>query len=771
MTETYNAPDAYDAEQDNADATVYPFPQRDRTPDDADGLDVPEFLREYQQERRALSGAATGSRIVEGVVINRGPGAGAGPRAARRRRARSRARAAWALARIVGAHPGTRGALRQAVYVAAGVRLGARRAWESQTPAVHQQMMRAAAAAGNHEMALEWEERAARFRTERHARRMALLSSPVHAARGVAHGIIAGFLVLTVVGVSMAIYSHHVGDVTAPFVLTADVVMFAYRFVNVAWRPVLEAMPPAALLAAWFAGRRKGEVPAWLGPAGALPALPDTSFITPSIVVIALRDLGVSMLRKAITDMADGAAAMLGPITLAGAGVEVDVYLPSGVQTPDILDRHQKLAENLGRHRHELYITVPAERARTVRLWIADHGALDEPIEPSPLLTDPDMTVNWFTGAAPWGVDQRRNPVLFRPYQRHVLITGLSNHGKTAAIRAAALWAALDPCTEFRIADLKGVGDWGMFDGMATVLIQGPTDEHVMATTEMVEAAAEEMERRLLAVQGLDAKNGVDEKLGRRAGSGFHPLIVIVDEAQVAIMCPAVDNAKNPYGGFKNRSRFFNACRRIQNQGRAVNVTLWLGTQDPNPQNFPLMLRNGSHVRSALPLGSEGQAKMVLGEDAVNAGAAPHRLRRGIDKGVVVVTGEGVDFPAGQPHLTVWSHFIDGDGAHQVADNAKARRSAVVTGDGRAPAEDAAPLDVLTDVAAILGGAPRALVQDVMRALAERDARYREWTNADFKAAMESAGAPTYPYDGRMHVHGGRVREALAARISATENQ
>ena len=35
-----------------------------------------------------------------------------------------------------------------------------------------------------------------------------------------------------------------------------------------------------------------------------------------------------------------------------------------------------------------------------------------------------------------------------------------------------------------------------MFDGLATILIQGPTDEHVIQVTEMVEGAVEEMNRR-----------------------------------------------------------------------------------------------------------------------------------------------------------------------------------------------------------------------------------------------------------------------------------
>ena len=65
-------------------------------------------------------------------------------------------------------------------------------------------------------------------------------------------------------------------------------------------------------------------------------------------------------------------------------------------------NRRRKLAENLGRHEHEVFITIP-QAARTVRLWIADSGALDEPIGPSPLVTDADDDRRLRHRAAPPG--------------------------------------------------------------------------------------------------------------------------------------------------------------------------------------------------------------------------------------------------------------------------------------------------------------------------------------------------------------------------------
>ena len=40
---------------------------------------------------------------------------------------------------------------------------------------------------------------------------------------------------------------------------------------------------------------------------------------------------------------------------------------------------------------------------------------------------------------------------------------------------------------------------------------------------------------------------------------------------------------------------------------------------------------------------------MALGETPVELGAAPHKLRQGLDKGTLVVVGDGIDIPVGEP--------------------------------------------------------------------------------------------------------------------------
>ncbi|WP_406463512.1 ATP-binding protein [Streptomyces sp. NBC_00111] len=636
-----------------------------------------------------------------------------------------------------------RATARHGLYVLGGTRIVARRTWEGRTASRYERMLRAAEAAGNMEAATEWEERGQRFRQERHRRRMDLLTAPMDAAKGIAAGLGIGAGGLLLLGIMLAVANKDWTDIGAPTMALIELVRWIVFIITVTWGPLVTIGPWAVLLGLWAVGKNQQAAPQWALPANARSG--EGEPITPSIVVLALRNLGIAPLRTAIKEMGDAGASMLGPIRIAGCGVEVDVTLPSGVSTNEVQNRRRKLAENLARHEHEVFITIP-QAARTVRLWVADSGALDEPIGPSPLTTDQDLTANYKTGRAPWGQDLRGDAAALSLYQRHLLITGLSNQGKTAALRALALWLALDRTVEFRLADLKGAGDWAMFDGLATVLIQGPTDDHVVQATEMLEGGVSEMERRLQ----------------EPPGTVFPPLVLLVDEAQVAFMCPVVDSEKRPYGGSKATSRYFMAARKIHNQGRAVNVTLWQGTQDPTDQNLPKLVREGAHTRASLALGTESQARMALGDKAVDGGAAPNLLRPGLDKGTLVVASDGIAIPAGQASITVRTHFIDTDGAALITARAKAMRDGVTT---LHVIERDEERDPLADIATVIGDTNRVLTQDVLQRLAviSEDA-YGSWTHADLKRVLDGTAAEPYKSDGRMVVGRERIARAIANR-------
>jgi S-DNA-T family DNA segregation ATPase FtsK/SpoIIIE len=306
-----------------------------------------------------------------------------------------------------------------------------------------------------------------------------------------------------------------------------------------------------------------------------------------------------------------------------------------------------------------------------------------------------------------------------------------------------------------------------MFSGLAAVLLEGPTDEDVIAVTEMLEEAVREMERRIGWLKESGATDGVTREMAR-TDPRFRPLLLVVDEAQVAFMCPAKGEDGRPYGGTKATSRYFMAVRKLHNQGRALNVTLWQGTQDPTNENLPKLVREGAHIRASLVLGTEEQARMALGDKAVNGGAAPHKLRQGLDKGTVVVAGDGVKLAPGQSSITIRTHFVSGEQAADIAERAKAVRSKVAT---RSEAEPGQRVDPLADIAAALGDTARMRTDEVRQRLAEADpGTYRDWTASDLTQALDAFGAGPYKSHGQMVVSRERVLEALAERADGTED-
>jgi S-DNA-T family DNA segregation ATPase FtsK/SpoIIIE len=659
-----------------------------------------------------------------------------------RRRLRTKMRAVLADERTRDTY---RAVVRHGAYTVGGARIVWRRVWEDRTTARYGRMMRAAEAVGNMEEAKEWEERAHRFREARHHRRMDMLSGMREVPRAAGAVALTGAGVLTAAGIALAVANKDFADLAVPFEMAINAVRWAFIIGAIVWDLLPILGPALGLIALWDIGRRRQAAPRWALPA---TARGDGEPITPSIVVKAFRDLGISTLRKAVVDMEDAGASMLSLIAPAGCGVEVDVHLPSGVDTLEIQNKRRKLAENLGRHEHELYISI-APQPRTVRLWIADSGALDEPVPASPLVTDPELSANYKTGRAPWGLNLRGDAALVSLYQKHILVTGLSNQGKTAALRALALWLALDPTVEFRIGDLKGIGDWRMFLGLAVILIEGPTDDHVMDVTHMVEDVFEEMQRRLMAP----------------SGTTFPPLVVIVDEAQVAYGSGAKGLDGRPYGGEKATSRYFKAVKGIHDQGRAVNVTIWEGTQDPTNQNLPKRSREGNHIRASLVLGTESQAKMALGEAPVDAGAAPHKLRQGLDKGQLVVAGEGIQMPPGQVSENVRTHFIDGDDAAVIADRAKAMRSRVTTLRKLEAVED---VDQLADLEKVLAAEERVRTPEVLHRLKNLNpAFYTDWDGGRLRRLLTDHGEDTGVYQGYPVVNRERVLRALDNREEA----
>lgn len=606
-------------------------------------------------------------------------------------------------------HDRTRAVCREIAYIPGGVR-AAFDWWRTNcTNAGYARDIAAAQAAGNLEHVIALRKMADEAKHHRFERIKFYVRAPQELLKALVVIAVVAVVGLLLLGVAAALAFGDPTLVTGPIRAVMWAVATAVWLCTVGGSLLVGGLCGLVVLCLWAAGRRAGNVPEFLAPADQKTNQPGDT-ITRALAVQAFRDLGITALRQAIDKMEDGGNSLITShgIIRSGCGVEFDFALPSGVDVEEVI-KSSRLAGNLLRHKHEVFPTI-AQAARTVNVWAANSKALDEPIGASPLVYDESIRADYKHGTAPWGEDLRGEPFGLNLYQNHLLVTGLSKMGKTFSLRALALWLVTDTKPRIKLADLKGFGDWRMFTDLAETFIEGCAKDHIIAATEMLEDAVEEMKHRL--------RNRIVDP----------PLIVLVDEAQLAFASDVTDAAGVPYGGAKNRSRFYQACLEVLNQGRAVNVMLWLGTQDPTNQNLPERVREAMHIRCSLALGNAKKTRMALGEKAADTGAAPHNLRYGIDRGTVVVSGDGVDFEQGQAFATVRTHFIDDEQACAIAARALKLRGPVQ--------RDTEVRDLVQDVHEALGEDDEVNVTDMPARLRELAPHWRPYRSIKGKGLM-----------------------------------
>lgn len=514
------------------------------------------------------------------------------------------------------------------------------------------------------------------------------------------------------------------------------------------------------VFAAWNAGKNGQMAPAAVQSNA--PAQREVVNLTPSIVVKGLRDLGIGPLKAALKDDPDAGAWMLGPITRYGPGAQVQVKLPPQVNTEKIRANRNTLAGNLDRKSHEVLIECSEDSEREFTLWVADSGALDQSVPDSPLLNPDYGQVDIYRDLMPWGVSPKGEALELFLHQQHLLLAGLSKQGKTAAARSIILWLSLDPSVRLLISDLKGFGDWSMFDGLAEQLIEGSSDAKYIETADMLAYAMAEYESRMARWKAMGGKGDID-RASSQPGSGFEPMVIVIDEAQKLYTCSTEHPDGGEIGGNGKKAKAARTAQAIHDQARAANIWLVQFAQNPTNANLPAIVREGAFIRASLFVGTESVAKMALGESAVDTGAAPHALRQGKDRGTVVLApGESMDLPGGASHTTVRTHYISTKDAYDVAERAKALRS------GPKPVVEAPEnRDLLADVAEVLGSekALRAKsVTEKLRGLAPHHRDYAELTAEGLTTQLDALDVPVRSKDGYPTVRAQRVQAALAER-------
>ncbi|MFE9391202.1 cell division protein FtsK [Streptomyces sp. NPDC006784] len=657
-----------------------------------------------------------------------------------------RTRSAYRVARTAATHERTRTAARAAVrhslYVAGGARIVTRRAWESRSTARFERMMRAAEAAGNVELAKEWEERASRFRADRHKRRMELLTSAPKVAKSTAVGVLAGEAGLLLLGGALAIANEDITHVIAPTVAVIEFIRWMVVIGTVVWGPLVVSAPWLLLLALWGVGRKQQAAPQWALPADApgRDVVPDENAI-----LQALKNMGLAPLNKAIKD--GWQPRWVQPTTRSGKGWHTQLQLPLGVTVETIADKKQVLAHNLLRKPIEVWPTEPRDQAGVLDLWVADPGVLTSPVPPWPLLTD--GTADFFKGV-PVALNARGEQVTGRLMAANYLVAGIMGSGKSSLVVSLLLGAMLDPLVEIDVHVLAYNVDYDVMRPRLRSLVKGDEDEHILAAMDTLRSLVGEVSRR---GQELERLGGLESKLTREIAErdpSMRPRVVVFDEVHELF--------SHPEHGKEAKELALKVTKKARKTGI---VLLWI-TPDADAASLPRGISKTVSNRVAFAINDHQGNDAILGTGMHKNGYSATTLVAGEDVGTAMAAGFGKT-----PGL-IRSYYVRKEAGIDEITPVVERAVALRNGVTPAPSAPAAePVDHLADIAAVLGDEPRKRTDEVRQQLAERNpGEYRAWTAQDLTRALEAAGAAPYKSSGVMVVSRARVREALEERES-----
>lgn len=635
---------------------------------------------------------------------------------------------------------------RHPAYVAAGGRTVARRAWESRTTARHERMMRLAEAQGDHASVLEWEQRTAVFRKERHERRMAMLAVPVHAARAIVVGTMTTIGLLVLLGIVLALSSGHIGGVGAPLMTAVHIIRWLVNLVSLLWRPALGASLLAGMLALWSIGRHRGDLPTWL--AVAADAEMDLE-IDETTIARALEALRIPQITAYLKQ-----GLPLQYLTTAradGRGTHAVIRLPAGVTAERIAKRRADLATGLYRAAKEVWPTTGSE-AGILDLWVADKGALAQGAGPYPLLSDGVTDV--FKGV-PFGRTLRGDAIVAPLFERNTITGGMPGQGKSSAARAIMAGAALDPTCELRIWVPDSNFDFEAFAPRCSVYVMGAEDERIEEILFGLRDLHDEVQRRGKLLIRFEEPS-VTRKLASR-GVGLHPIVALLEEAHVAIQHPK-------YG--KEISQLLIDIVKL---GRKRFVHLIVSTQAPTKDSMPRDVTRNCSNGIAFAVGDHVANDALLGQGAYSAGHRATELIPGVDKGTAVAKGL-----TGERSEIVQVYFLDisrgNDQITPIITRSLAeieRRGLPVPGTGPA-AREAEPesRDLLTDLDAALGGeiVPSNDVPALLRDLAPGWPGYQALTGTALREQLAALGIKVPSTGNRWPLDPRSIRDALTAR-------
>jgi S-DNA-T family DNA segregation ATPase FtsK/SpoIIIE len=402
------------------------------------------------------------------------------------------------------------------------------------------------------------------------------------------------------------------------------------------------------------------------------------------------RKLTADLVRKAIlaTGKVKDAGAIKFPreIVRDGPGYLAVVDLPDGVIGVDIVDERDRLAGGLTLPMDQVWPDVyRTDHPGRLHIWVADRPVNQMKQPTSPLLTG--MVTDYFQ-PFPFGADVRLRPVDWALAERNSMFGGIPGSGKSLAARNVMLGAVLDPLVIPAISELKGSGDYDMFEKLCPkgLYISGADDSSIEKTMRIIEWIDAMCEERgpLIAKYARAGMNTV-KKLNRAMAEHderLRPVVALFDEVQEFMSSPyGIAKGKDPVNG---AGILMSSMKRA----RALGIHIIVATQRFDKDSMPKAISSLVSNRAALAVPAQPETDMILGTSAYRTGARPTAFVPGDDSGWMVRAGFSPRFE------TVRATYLDDNDATTICERAMQLRGSTPTVD----LEVRSDRDVLADV-------------------------------------------------------------------------
>ncbi|MFI8499438.1 hypothetical protein ACIGFK_13215 [Streptomyces sp. NPDC085524] len=358
---------------------------------------------------------------------------------------------------------------------------------------------------------------------------------------------------------------------------------------------------------------------------------------------------------------------ILGGIRPDGPGWAATIELPEGTKAVEATSKTGELASALRKKGLQLEFkpdTSEASHEGMARLWVADSPTpYAGPKVYSELINAPRW--HFWRDGIPLGMDARQARQVLRLIWSSMLIGGLQDYGKSYLARLIAAAAALDPTVRIIVITGKKGPDWAPLKSIAHRYIAGSDPSTIREIFTLMTSTIEDMQQRGTEIERLFEQEPHKVPEGKitpeLAENGMGPVLLIVEELQELLDGAAVTKMAMPDDDSENP-------RLVSAKGPLVDIfarfnrltryVLGMGvyiTQRPDAGSVPTELRDVCIKRASFRTKTRNSSEMVLGEEAVKAGATPHALLEsskgifvldeGSEDGYRTLRGDVIDLP------------------------------------------------------------------------------------------------------------------------------